>query len=236
MTADGDAALLAEQLAYYEARAPEYDHWFYREDRYDRGPESTARWNTELDDARATLARGGWAGRRVLELAPGTGIWTQWLIERGAHVAVVDGSTAMIEQMRARLGARATEVDVTIANLFEWRPSTRYEGLFMGFFLSHVPRARLSEFWATIASALAPGGVVGVIDSRRAEESTARDHVLPARGSEISERALDDGRMYRVVKNYYAPADHARAAAAAGIDLTATESAHFFVVATGTRS
>lgn len=34
--------LLAEQLAYYRARAGEYDQWFLREGRYDRGPEHRA--------------------------------------------------------------------------------------------------------------------------------------------------------------------------------------------------
>jgi hypothetical protein len=75
---------------------------------------------------------------------------------------------------------------------------------------------------------------VGFIDSRRAEESTARDHVLPDRDSELSVRALNDGRTFRVVKNYYAPEDHARAASAAGIALTATSTPQFFVVGTGT--
>jgi hypothetical protein len=31
--------LLAEQRAYYEARAPEYDEWWQRRGRFDLGPE-----------------------------------------------------------------------------------------------------------------------------------------------------------------------------------------------------
>jgi SAM-dependent methyltransferase len=233
VTTGDEAALLAEQLAYYEARAPEYDHWFYREARYDRGPESTTQWNSELDEARATLGAASWAGRHVIELAPGTGIWTQWLLDQGARVSVVDGSTAMVEQMRARLGVRAGDVNVEVADLFQWRPTAQFDGLFLGFFLSHVPRARLDEFWLTIASALAPGGVVGLIDSRRAEESTARDHALPDVRSEVSDRTLDDGRAFRVVKNYFEPAEHTCAARAANITLVAHDTPRFFVVGTG---
>jgi hypothetical protein len=36
-----DDALLEGQLAYYRARAEEYDEWFFRRGRHDRGPE----WN-----------------------------------------------------------------------------------------------------------------------------------------------------------------------------------------------
>ncbi len=37
-----DDELLGEQAAYYRARAPEYDDWWQRTGRYDRGPEATA--------------------------------------------------------------------------------------------------------------------------------------------------------------------------------------------------
>src|SRR6478752_6177481 len=38
-------------LAYYEARAPEYDDWYLRRGRYARGPVHDAAWNAELDVA-----------------------------------------------------------------------------------------------------------------------------------------------------------------------------------------
>jgi len=41
----------AEMLAYYEARAPEYDDWYLRRGRYERGPVHDAAWNAELDMA-----------------------------------------------------------------------------------------------------------------------------------------------------------------------------------------
>lgn len=35
---------LAEQIAYYGARASEYDEWFLRQGRYDRGDENRRLW------------------------------------------------------------------------------------------------------------------------------------------------------------------------------------------------
>ena len=39
-----DASLLAGQVAYYRARAVEYDAWWYRTGRFDRGAENNGAW------------------------------------------------------------------------------------------------------------------------------------------------------------------------------------------------
>jgi len=40
-----DEELLAEQRDFYRARAPEYDEWWQRRGRYDRGVELGAEWD-----------------------------------------------------------------------------------------------------------------------------------------------------------------------------------------------
>jgi SAM-dependent methyltransferase len=227
--------LLTEQQAYYEARAPEYDDWFYRRERYDRGPAATAQWNGELDAARRALESVDWSGRRVLELAPGTGLWTAWLLDHGAQLHVVDGSPAMLRQLTERLGDRASAVTTEVADLFSWRPTATYDGVFAGFFLSHVPRPRLGPLLDTVAGALVPGAVIGLIDSRHTEFSTAADHVLPVAGAEVSHRRLDDGREFRVVKIYWEPEELSSACTSAGFDVTASVTETFFVHAAGHR-
>ena len=71
-----DDGLLEGQLAYYRARAGEYDEWFLRTGRYDRGPEWNRRWFSELEQVRRELDGFGPTGE-VLELACGTGLWTR---------------------------------------------------------------------------------------------------------------------------------------------------------------
>ena len=48
--------LLQEQVAYYRARSAEYDEWFLRRGRYDRGAERNAQWFEEVEQVRAKLA------------------------------------------------------------------------------------------------------------------------------------------------------------------------------------
>ncbi len=47
--------LLEEQVAYYRARASEYDDWFLRRGRYDRGVVRNLRWFEQVDYQQADL-------------------------------------------------------------------------------------------------------------------------------------------------------------------------------------
>ena len=47
--------LLDEQKRYYAARAPEYDDWWYRRDRYELEPDALARWWDDVAEADAAL-------------------------------------------------------------------------------------------------------------------------------------------------------------------------------------
>ena len=91
-----DQLILDEQKAYYRARAHEYDEWFLRQGRYDRGPEHRDQWLGEAAEIEAEL-RSAVRGAEVLELACGTGLWTQRLAE-GKLVGRVDDD-ALLHQL-----------------------------------------------------------------------------------------------------------------------------------------
>src|SRR5213076_2732315 len=90
--------LLAEQQAYYKARAPEYDDWWGRRGRYALEPGLDARWHDERRQLEQQVDE--WLSprpSRVLELACGTGNWTQHLAARAGAVTAVDGSAETID-------------------------------------------------------------------------------------------------------------------------------------------
>lgn len=64
---------LQEQIAYYNARANEYDEWFYRIGRYDRGEQLNQLWFDEAAMIKKALKNLG-SVQTVLELTCGTGI------------------------------------------------------------------------------------------------------------------------------------------------------------------
>lgn len=93
--------LIEEQLNYYRAVAQEYDQWFLRRGRYDRGPEHRTEWFREI----ATLERAlepVIEGKEVLELACGTGLWTHRLAARSSRVLATDAAPEMLSINRER--------------------------------------------------------------------------------------------------------------------------------------
>ncbi|MDX1388339.1 MAG: class I SAM-dependent methyltransferase, partial [Acidobacteriota bacterium] len=90
-----DDRLLRQQIDYYRARAAEYDEWFLRRGRYDHGPELNRTWFDEVDEVRAWLD-GIEIGGAVLEIACGTGNWTERLAPRATRLTALDASPEMI--------------------------------------------------------------------------------------------------------------------------------------------
>jgi 2-polyprenyl-3-methyl-5-hydroxy-6-metoxy-1,4-benzoquinol methylase len=196
-----DRPLLDEQIAYYRARSSEYDEWFFRHGRYDRGPEHRAEWFRESSTIETVLRSTVPCGD-ILELACGTGLWTQHLAETGARVLAVDASPEAIAINRERV--RSANVEYRVANIFSWTPATTFDCVFFSFWLSHVPAARFDEFWTSVRRMLRPNGQAFFIDSRQEQTSTARDHdALDDAG--IVRRRLNDSREFQIVKVFYEP-------------------------------
>ncbi len=228
--------LLREQIAYYRARAGEYDEWFLRTGRYDRGAELNRRWFDEVAEVAAALDAFRPAGR-VLELAAGTGLWMERLALHADHITALDASAEVLAINRARLNRLATGPDAapnpTViyeqADIFAWRPRERYDVIFFSFWLSHVPRERFDAFWQTVRAALADGGRVFFADSLYTDLSTAHDHQLAGPDAASLRRRLNDGREYSIVKVFYRPDELSERLTALGWQADVRATASFFL-------
>src|SRR5271170_4029963 len=123
--------VLRDQIDYYRARASEYDEWWFRTGRYDRGPQFNARWRTEVTLVEAALD--AWLTEHspgsLLELACGTGLFTQHLARRVPRMTAVDASPEVLALNRSRV-ASAANIEYVEADLFSWRPAMRYDAVF----------------------------------------------------------------------------------------------------------
>lgn len=226
--------VLAEMASYYRERAPEYDEWFERRERYDNGAAENARWFAEAEAVFAALDALRMQGD-VLELAPGTGIWTERLLRTAASVTAVDIAPEMLAQNRARVGEG--RVCYIQGDLFTWQPDRQYDGVCFAFWLSHVPHERLDAFLQMVAAALRPDGKLFFVDSHRQRRPTMEDAIhIPAEGEEqVLTRKLKDGRAYRIVKNYYEPEELEARCQAAGLDVDVQETPTAFIYGLGSR-
>jgi ubiquinone/menaquinone biosynthesis C-methylase UbiE len=223
----GGPDVAAEMQAYYAARAPEYDDWYLRVGRYSRGPVHDLAWNAELDQA--TMWLDGLAlGGEIVELAAGTGWWSTLLAGKGS-LSIYDASDEPLERARARLVAHGLRAHIHVRDAWA-EPDRMVDTLFCGFWLSHVPRARLDEFLAIARRWLKPGGRFAFIDSRPDPQSGAIDQPVAA-GGEVSHRRLADGREFDVIKVYWQPAELEDALLRAGfVEPVVTTTARFFLL------
>jgi hypothetical protein len=103
----------------------------------------------------------------------------------------------------------------------------------MGFWLSHVPRARLGEFLAICRAWLKPGGTLAFIDSRLHPASSATDHPTPS--DDLSRRRLNDGREFTITKIFWTPAEMETALTAAGFtEASVEQTPRFFLMGRAT--
>jgi len=221
----------AEMVRYYAARAAEYDGWYLRRGRYSHGPASDAAWRAELDAAAGWLAGLPFRGE-IVELAAGTGWWSPVLARRG-HLTMLDAAPEPLALARTRLEAAGLDAAVELRDAWA-QPDRSVDGVFTGFWLSHVDRSRLDEFLALVARWLVRGGIFAFIDSRPDPESSASDHRPPE--DDVQLRRLDDGSTYHVRKIYYEPVEMAAALDRAGfdsIDVTTTD--RFFLIGSARR-
>jgi demethylmenaquinone methyltransferase/2-methoxy-6-polyprenyl-1,4-benzoquinol methylase len=225
MVINASSSVLREQLEYYRARASEYDQWWFRQGRYDRGPELNDQWFHDIDEAAAALRAFKPSGR-ILELAGGTGLWSERLLPLAKSLTVVDGSPEVLAMNAARL--QSAQVSYVEANLFDWESPKRFDTVFFGFWLSHVPDGMFDSFWKLVRSHLAPRGRVFFVDSRREPTSSAIDHYLPEHNS-MTIRRLNDGREFRVYKVFYEPAVLTRRLEKQGWNVEIGETSRYFI-------
>ncbi|HEX2129099.1 MAG TPA: class I SAM-dependent methyltransferase [Solirubrobacterales bacterium] len=213
--ADGLESLLAEQVAYYRARAPEYDAG-----------------GLDLpggEELMAAIERFRPAGD-VLELACGPGTWTPQLLRHADTVTAVDSSPEMLAIAARRVGEdpRATFIR---ADIFRWRPDRRYDAVFFGFWLSHVPVERFAAFWDLVADCLAPEGRVLFMD----DAYRTPDELVEGPDSATIERRLEDGTRYRAVKVVHSAAELERRLRALGWSISVHGTSGPFYWGEGTR-
>jgi len=219
------ANLLNEMAAFYRARAPEYDAWFARRKQRDDGPAENDLWFAEVGTVFAALDDLAMDGH-ILELAAGSGIWTERLLRTAAKVTAVDVAPEMMALNRARNGD--DRVRYILADLFAWHPDQTYDGVCCAFWLSHVPRERLDARLRMVTAALKPGGKVFFVDSKRQQ-------AVSELASQVVERRLNDGRTFRIVKNFHEPGNLVARCAAVGLEIGVQETASIFMFGTGSR-
>lgn len=183
-----------DMAAYYRRRAAEYERVYHK-------PERQA-------DLRAMEAwvRQPFAGRRVLEVACGTGWWTPHAAVDSASWLATDLNPETLALAQAKPlppGKVHFEVlDAYRLDTLQAPGERRFDAAFAGCWWSHVPRQQLSDWVDALHRVLQPGARVVMLDNAFVQTSNLPITRRDAEGNTYQTRTLDDGSVHEVLKNF----------------------------------
>jgi demethylmenaquinone methyltransferase/2-methoxy-6-polyprenyl-1,4-benzoquinol methylase len=185
--------LVEEMERYYGDRVPYHDEYMGYEG--NEAMEALLRPVIELVEPDVT-------GRDVLEVACGTGNWTQVLSRRARSVVATDLFDGYLDVARAKPYARD---NVTFVRADAYRlegVGGPFDAAFCADWWSHMPRSRIGTFLQALHARLSPGARAVAVDMMSTEHfDRIRSH-LDEEGNEVQNRTLPNGRRYQVVKNF----------------------------------
>src|SRR5438874_1226808 len=141
-------------------------------------------------------------GRRVLEVACGTGYWTVLVARTAAALVATDAVDEPMQIARAKeYGPHSVRFE--IADAYALDPALgRFDAAMAIFWWSHVPRSRIGAFLSSLHARLEPGARVLHMDNSYVDGSSPPIAERDAEGNTYQLRRLADGSENRVLKNF----------------------------------
>ncbi len=210
-----------EMTGYYARRAAEYERIYAKPER-------------QADLAELTrLVCTGLNGRRVLEIACGTGWWTERYSPAAKSVYATDFNEEVLAVARSK-AYPAGRVRFEIADAFALdKIAGEFDALFAGFWWSHLNRKAIPAFLGEVARRLGgkgSGARVIFLDNRYVEGSSTPIAETDSAGDSWQLRKLDDGSTHRVLKNFPDAAELRAAAQLHAQAVNVTELEYFWLL------
>jgi demethylmenaquinone methyltransferase/2-methoxy-6-polyprenyl-1,4-benzoquinol methylase len=176
-------------VSYYQDRAKEYDKIYFKPER-------------QADLQRATeILKEKFKNKDLLEIACGTGYWTEKIAETAKFVLATDINNTVIEIARQK-DYPGKNVAFECADIYKFQPDKKYENLFAGFILSHIPLQEIDNFLKAIHNFVLPGGNIVVMDNTFVGGSNHPITRTDEFGNTFQTRKLDNGTVHEVLKNF----------------------------------
>jgi len=176
--------------SYYAARAREYERIYAKPER-----------QADLRRLEALLPS-LFAGRRLLEIACGTGYWTRFLAADADSITAIDASSETLA-VAAEKPWPAGRVSFCVGDAYALPDELgMFDAAFAGFWWSHVPIRDRPQFLAALDRRLRPGARVALLDNLFVEGSSTPVAHRDADGNTYQARRLGDGSEHTVLKNF----------------------------------
>ncbi|HPG09636.1 MAG TPA: class I SAM-dependent methyltransferase [Saprospiraceae bacterium] len=176
---------------YYNDRAREYDKVYEIPDEQEDLIKS------------AVLFQNIFADKSVLEIACGTGYWTEKISKTANSIFATDINEIVIDIARTR--KFNSNVVFQVADMNCLSIDKKFDGLFGGFIWSHILLQDLDNFLLRLKDLLNENAKIAFIDSKQVE-GTNHDRKRITRidqyGNTFQTRTLENGTTHEVLKNF----------------------------------
>jgi demethylmenaquinone methyltransferase/2-methoxy-6-polyprenyl-1,4-benzoquinol methylase len=186
-------AIIAEMNRYYSDRVPYHDSYM------------GYAGNAEMERLLAPLIgriEGHLAGKDVLEVACGTGNWTQVLSKRARSVVATDLIGGYLVQARNKRFEKGNVVFKAADAYTLEGVAGDFNAAFAADWWSHMPHSRIESFIDTLHGRLQQGAKVVMLDMMRTPELDKWFSHTDGEGNAVQKRGLPNGRTYEVIKNF----------------------------------
>ncbi|MCX6832051.1 MAG: class I SAM-dependent methyltransferase [candidate division Zixibacteria bacterium] len=185
--------LIDEMTAYYDRRVPWHDEYM------------SFRSDAEMEILLGpiiSLFEQNIRGKEVMEIACGTGNWTQVLAKRARLVVATDVNSSAIAAAKRKPLASGNVV-FEVADAYSLESMNRvFDVVFAADWWSHVPRSALPKFLGGVHCLLRAGGQAIFLDMMMKEGFAQEKAYFDDEGNRVSIRALPDGGRFHVIKNF----------------------------------
>ncbi len=176
--------------AYYADRAREYERIFAKPER---------QTDLRILEERIPAAL---SGRNVLEVACGTGYWTQHMARTARHILATDLTEETLAVARSKK-LPEEKVRFAIADAYNLPAAEGpFDGAYAGFWWSHLRHSEIRPFLESLRRCLAPGAVVVLMDNLYVEGNSTPISRTDEEGNTWQERKLLNGEKHAVLKNF----------------------------------
>jgi demethylmenaquinone methyltransferase/2-methoxy-6-polyprenyl-1,4-benzoquinol methylase len=177
-------------MEYYSQRASEYEKIYQKPERQED--------LKKLKEVVSTV----FEGRNILEIACGTGYWTQFIAESAQSICAIDHSSKVLKLAKQK-DYKKCKISFVKSDVYSLKNvKGNFDGGFFGFWWSHIPKSKVTDFIKTFHSKLAEGALVAMIDNRYIKGNSTPISRTDSEGNTYQIRKLEDGTEYEVLKNF----------------------------------
>jgi ubiquinone/menaquinone biosynthesis C-methylase UbiE len=146
--------------------------------------------------------------QRVLELACGTGYWTERYAPVATSVLATDYNQAMLDVAQTK-SFPTGKVEFAMADIYDMTEAApgQFSTCFAGFFWSHVKRDEQTSLLQHLSKVAGKGTTLVLIDNNYVEGSSTTIARTDLEGNTFQLRMQEDGSRVEIIKNF--PTDSA---------------------------